>query len=473
MAKNLSLDEIRGILESGDLDQLVGVIENYQVECKKAPYHLVEESHKREFAKDVSGLANASGGLILLGAETIKDPTHSGDEISTIHLFRQERVDQGRYMDVLQSWVYPTLKNVVIKWFKSINDPQEGIVAIDVPLQPETQRPFLITKTAEVNSKSGKVKMSEVLFGYAERRRDETPPTSVQEIQARLKDGLHFSSLNEQLESIQETLQSLQISRQSFPTSSPYDLLDERIGLVLSELELGESAPTYILAAAPKETVEIPGLFASKDTEIVRILQRVHALRPSGFNIDTRGRAARIVGGNRRRSLEPKDATLNLWRGGMLIFAEDAVRSVCWQPVKKIGTPLRINQLAMIETVFLFAEMSRLVFKDTCPQPSEILYRLEFRNITVSGTPCGLVPGVPGDDNWRFGHDIHRAPDSKVRADVRWPSSTIDAGRVAYRLACSVYEQFGMEHDMVPYTEKAGSDFVISPAEIKRLHNRS
>lgn len=256
-----------------------------------------------------------------------------------------------------------------------------------------------------------------------------------------------------------------------FPEPTTTELLDQRIGLVLSELDVGPNQPTFILASASSKRVEIQNLFTTRDAEIVRLLESPPTLRPSGYGLDTGGRAARIVeGGNRRRSLEPKYKTLNLWRDGTLIFASDAVDfPICWRPFPREDVPLRINQLALIESTFLFSEMSKQIQREANPEPSEILYRLELRNITVNGVNCGLVPGIVGDDNWKFGHDIHRAPYSTVQATVRW-SGEVDAGRVSYRIICSVYEKFGMEHDKIPYREKAGRDFVISPQEIRRFH---
>ena len=473
--KKLDFDQLGDLLRKGDFLQLVGSIEDEGLECKKTPYRLDDDSQKRELAKDVSGFANGVGGIILLGVETYKNPTHSGDEIKLIHPFPQTHVDASRYNEVLLRWVYPTIRNFEICWFASIQNPNEGIVAITVPQQPSTQRPFLITRTIEPGTKGNRDKVGEVLFGYAERRRDETRPMSVEELQARLKDGLHFDSLARRLESIEETLGKLRSELSSPLLSEPTttELLDQRIGLALSELDAGSNQPTFILAFTPSQRVEIQNLFATRDAEIVRLLESPPKLRPSGFDLDTGGYAARIVeGGNRRRSLAPKYKTLNLWRDGTLIFAADALDfPICFRPDPQEGVPLRINQLALIESTFLFSEVSKQVLKEASPEPSEILYRLELRNITVDGVNCGLVPGVVGDNNWIFGRDIHRAQGSTVKATTRW-NGEVDVGRVSYQIICSVYEQFGLEHDKVPYREKAGDDFVISPDEMRRLHAR-
>jgi len=477
VAKDLTLELVKRILERGVFPQLIGGLENYKIECKRSTYNLAQLSQKRELAKDVSGFANAEGGIILLGVETRKSLAHPHDEIKAVHGFPQDLLKASQFHNVLRTWIYPSLGNVEIKWFQSKQNISEGIGVIEIPEQSRAKRPFLITKTIEP-SQGGKIeKITEILFGLVERRRDETIPTSVQELHSQIRDGRNFSFINEQLELIKETLQTLQLGKvpESEPQSAIQELLDGRIGLVLSELDLGEKEPTFVLVAKPLTPVEFPDLFSSRDSTIVHLLEKPPTIRSSGFDLDVGGNAARIVeGGKRRRSLESKYKTLNLWRDGTLIFAADATDFVCWRPFDQNNVPLRIHQLALIESTFLFSELSKLVFNEALPKPGKVRYRLELKNITVNGVPCGLVPGIPGDYNWKFGRNIHRASGSQIRAEIDWNSPDIDSGALSYRLICSVYEQFGMEHDKIPYTEegKAGSgiNFVVSPSEIRRLH---
>lgn len=265
---------------------------------------------------------------------------------------------------------------------------------------------------------------------------------------------------------------------QPAPLSSQLDVveaLDQRVGLVVGELDLGPTHPTYILAAIPSHKVQIQSLFTSKDAAVVKLLENPPQIRPSGFDLDVGGRAARIVpGGNRRRALEVKYKALNLWEDGTLIFSADAQDFVCWRPIHEEGVPLRIQPLALIETVLLFCQLSKDIFDQANPKPGDVSYEvhyvLELRNTRVGEVNCGLIPGPVGSVAWKFGINIHRATESKLRVNILWQSKDIDPGRIAYRLLASLYEQFGTDHDAIPYREKAGSDFIISAEEIRRLH---
>ena len=147
MTKNLTVEQIKAILDSGNFDELITAVEDEQIECKAAPYQLNEAHQKQELAKDVSGLANANGGVILIGVRTERNSTHFGDEINEIRPFPRNLVDPNQYQDIIRSWIYPALQQVDIRWFPSAVNQEEGIVAIIIPDQIMTWRPFLISSS--------------------------------------------------------------------------------------------------------------------------------------------------------------------------------------------------------------------------------------------------------------------------------------------------------------------------------------
>lgn len=87
MPKQLDTSQIVTILKSGDFDELVGTVEDDHFECKAEPYRIEDEHQKFELAKDVSALANAQGGIILIGVQTERDSTRATDVISKVRPF--------------------------------------------------------------------------------------------------------------------------------------------------------------------------------------------------------------------------------------------------------------------------------------------------------------------------------------------------------------------------------------------------
>ena len=138
------------------------------------------------------------------------------------------------------------------------------------------------------------------------------------------------------------------------------EVLRERIEQSLKEVGL-QNQPVFILAATPTHPVEIPALFTSKDTEVVRLLEYPPQLRRYGFDLNT-GARARIVRGQLRRSVDPEDKLLELWFDGTLIFiARGDGNFLSWGKHTRSGDPLRLNQLALIESTVSFSELSKQV----------------------------------------------------------------------------------------------------------------
>jgi len=115
MAKLLSPEEVTTILQSGDFNALLRAMEDHQLECKNSPYRLDEESEKFELAKDVSAMANVSGGVVLIGVRTRKDATLSADVVCSVSPFEESQTNIKQYLDVLREWCYPPLNTVDIR----------------------------------------------------------------------------------------------------------------------------------------------------------------------------------------------------------------------------------------------------------------------------------------------------------------------------------------------------------------------
>ena len=73
---------------TGNFDALIGVVEDQHFEAKGArPYELKTKAGRHKLAKDVSAFANASGGLLLIGAKVSRDKDTTIDRIRGLELF--------------------------------------------------------------------------------------------------------------------------------------------------------------------------------------------------------------------------------------------------------------------------------------------------------------------------------------------------------------------------------------------------
>jgi len=138
--------EVLGILASGEFHQFVGVPEGLEVEFKSEPYRLEQDSQRFELAKDVSAFANASGGVIVIGAQTERDDEVSVDVVKKLRLLAQKAVNDQQYEAIVGDRVYPRLRELHVRYYASAGDGKRGLVAIDVPPQEDVDRYFLIQR---------------------------------------------------------------------------------------------------------------------------------------------------------------------------------------------------------------------------------------------------------------------------------------------------------------------------------------
>lgn len=126
--------------------------------CKGSSIHTRNRKQKEEFAKDVSALANAAGGPILIGFDTERHPTTAAEQISKVCLFPLDMATPDRYLKILRPPVHPPLQ-VKVLHFESSDEKGKGVAAIVVT--PSGDRPHLVGQVLDENDRS-----LGVYFGY-------------------------------------------------------------------------------------------------------------------------------------------------------------------------------------------------------------------------------------------------------------------------------------------------------------------
>lgn len=107
---------------------LLGQSETSWLDVKSQPWDLDSAAGKAELAKDVSALANAEGGVILIPARTVLE---SGREvIRTVRDLPAGRVNLTQIRDVLASRVFPPLPDLVTEIVPTAEDRCRLVVAV-------------------------------------------------------------------------------------------------------------------------------------------------------------------------------------------------------------------------------------------------------------------------------------------------------------------------------------------------------
>lgn len=456
MPKTISLNEAEVLLGSGKLDDLVGVVEDVHVECKGAPYQLTKEVDRMELAKDVSALANAKGGIILLGCRTEKVPTISGDVVAEIRPFSRDLVNPQDYLNVIKDWVYPGLE-VEIDWFPMALDDTRGIIAMIVRERTTENRPFVVTKILD---QSGK--LPGTMLGYFERRRDTVPSTSVQELRDRLKDGIRFSAIDRRLENIEEMLSALKSKPTLIQPSLDPKALQKRIDTARLAVGLN-GTPNYVLAAVPAPPTEIPSLFLS-NSEVLQLLKTPPEIRQSGFDLDAGG-TPEIVGAALRRSLIPGYKLLEFWQDGTLIFiARGDTDFLSWGNPSPSGR-LTINSWVLVESALLFAQLLIKLMAHAVPTPAGALLHLILGNMTVNQLPCRLSRYAEKPNHY-YDTPGKEAPEESVSVAAQCELGSAQSGIMAYLLLGKLYVTFGFDADKVPLVDYGVTPPAVNPCFI-------
>jgi len=191
----LTVEAIVGLLKGGHASALTGSPETQLLEAKVA-IRLETDREKLELSKDVSALANAaSGGVLVVGLET---QTRKGRDIiwSVRPIADTGQVRQVRA--VLHRHIYPPIQGLRVAMVPAGSrfGTDEHLLMIVVPAQPKELTPFIVAGVAIDGNVLGNY------VGVFERREDDVTALTAPSIQAGLAAG--FALLRGESASVQK-----------------------------------------------------------------------------------------------------------------------------------------------------------------------------------------------------------------------------------------------------------------------------
>lgn len=481
----MKVEKALKILSSSDFDSFIGEIEDPYFEVKGAPYHLSDVQQKQELAKDVCGFANSQGGVIIIGLETSINPEHPGEEVTRVRPFQEDLLNVKQYRDTLNSWVYPPISDLDVKWYPLKEDALRGIAAVIIPKQDNKFFPFLITRHIEDNGK-----INEIVFGFSQRRLDEVHHHSVQRLHHLIQQGLSNEGLSQRLETIENILMPQTVGIE-LPVSKGFEKVDKlengikvtdimsaeekrkevisyRMKQALIDAEL-ESKPVLVLYTMPVINTVVPDLFASRDSQVVSVLRNPPGLRVHGFDLQT-DQEPKIIKGQLRRSFIPGYKLLEFWRDGVLIFTAIGDNDfLCWGKRRRISESLRINPIALIEATYLFCETARQLYFHTEPKNPRFRIGISLRNVIFDDTFCALSPREVGTIGWGFGNNLQRPPEENFSFDILWKDGESRPDRLSFLLVREIYSWYGFEYENIPYRKDVEGTTVIDVDTLKKI----
>jgi hypothetical protein len=135
-----SVDTVQLALRLGRPETLLGTAESSWLEVKSGDYYrLASAAEKIKLAMDVARLANANGGLLVLGLRT--SSADGLDVITRVTPLPMPPRSVGSYRSSIDAHVYPLIRGLDVS---SVRYEPGELLVISVPNQSEDNKPFLV-----------------------------------------------------------------------------------------------------------------------------------------------------------------------------------------------------------------------------------------------------------------------------------------------------------------------------------------
>ncbi len=458
----LTIEKLENIAATSEFDLLLGEVENNYFDCKSQPYQLNQsDTAKRELAKDVSSFANAGGGFIFIGIKTKPSATQFGDEVEEIRPFEPILVDPDQYHKIVQSWIYPQLEGLNIKWLCVNGNKDKGILVIKIPPQKDSLKPFLITKTLDAN------KQVEIVFGYAQRKRDTSPCLSFVDLQRAICSGFNYENrLIDRLDNLEAMLKPLVNNSQSSNQQEDIaNAVEQRVEWALEHKKMKEKR-AIVLTAYPTRVCELKTIFNSTDTSIRRKLERPPVLRYGGWSLETLDQS-KIMRGESIRVANGDCKVIDLYRDATLIFgglADENFLAHAGQDQPKI------HSMAIVELVYSFVYFYKLVLEDCKEMPDGFSIRIVLRNMHLSGIKTFLMPYTSNNAAQLLGvlGNKMEAPDDAWKKVILFKTENYNPAFIAFEVLREIYLWFGLEQEKIPYVKNEEGVWMVNADEIAK-----
>jgi hypothetical protein len=495
--------DVIAILESGSFDGLIGVVEDGHVDFKSQPYKLDTEIGKFELAKDVAAFANGrDAGVIVIGVAT-EVPTVAGadtdtragspfERAATVSPMPRTLLDEKQYRDVIRERCFPVPAGFSVTVYVPTNDPERCLLAVHVPAQADTDRPYLVQRPIEPDGS----KLQGWLVGIPRRSLDDTEQARPGELHELLARGRNLAARLEEVAVMvahrqEQPLVSEMAGDEEVATAADGPVADQPADVnpfgLKSLLRRADAAtagfssvpngaggrltaPSLTLFARPRETVGVPSLFRGPEDGVRAALENPPFTREEGWNLRTLDRAE-IVNGDHLRLTNGDRKAIELYEDGAFIAIgrfDGFLARDTWSPDPEGPKFYKINSLALIEYIhdFVLAFAALVPFME--PKPTNAAFGVKI----IGGTnwpnaKLFLPPYGIGTYGWEM--PMQASPPDKD--EYEWWTvlplrDPVAVQEIALRLVERVYAYFKRQFEEIPYLNEARD--AVDPESFKK-----
>ena len=431
----ISQTELGEALGTNNFEIILDTPESNWIDFKSEPYESQPPASGRlspygqsELCKDVAAFANSSGGCIVIGYRTTRDPTQGIETAISFSFIANDLVSISSYRSAIKSGIYPLIREPNIRWYNP-SDSESGILLIEIPAQSNDLKPYMLRRVVD-----GDVKFEGV--SIPTRNGDATDWHTPEKIHADILAGR-----------ISPIYTNPVASTLSFET--PANILEDVEGQ-----KNWISSPIFWLQAYPSRSFSHIQQFFGADG-LANKLQNFPSLRTNGFNLRVFGLPEYAEGNMIYGSRD--DAYLRLESTG--IFTLGIVASphvIGWglrhDPSLEFAAPVVVNGTVVVEETvefcrFVHSELSNAI------ENTEWTYRLTCERFRTNDIRIGS--GAPRlYMHLALSTSYRSSSDSWVR-EVRMGQSV---ARDSMDIMTNFYSLFNLGADSIPHTKGDGID---------------
>jgi hypothetical protein len=410
-------EEVLAALAEEKPSRLIGTRESAQIDFKKQPYQLTTDKGKWELAKDVAGLANLTGGVLVIGVRAEKTEGNFREVATELRPVTVAELNREKYHSVIRDQVRPAV-DFEVEYFPDPDQAGKGYMTIYVKPLPEAERYALVRRMV---TDDGQQVDS---MGVPVRDSDQTRWLSADEVYRLLRDGQRANSpprAEIRAHSIDETLN-----------------WDEAVDRLVELKDWDD--PLLIWQSMPLTSADLLPRMWGKES-ISQTLTNPPSLRPNGFNWDFFTEVTQFDGG-----ALASDGRRAIWvapNGTVTAAAIVSDEMLTWAMHNRPGQPQRLNVIAVVE---LTLEYFRLVDEHII-LGEEVDYRHSIATRKFAGSPPVVLPeGLPNFVSSFSERSVSQ--DTRYKYDEAIPA---DAERDAYEALWRLYASFQLGPERVPF----------------------
>ena len=439
--RHLSLKELEAMCRRGcEGKDFIGVVEENYVDFKSKPY-LDDEESKIELVKDVTAIANAGGGLIIIGPKTEKRDKEKRDWVKSINPVAEELIRMDSWTDVLCKGdrVVPRFSASLVN--SGFCGAGKELFWLRIKATPALDRPFVITKDWWGKTQDGR-RIKGAIFGcYTRDGAENVDLFSAETIQRYIAAGMRKGGSDTQEQLVQDVLGELRelrsvvanIPRPQVPQEN--DSLEDFLGIAEERIDLSKGY-TY-LYAVPHKPGDIQD-FWDKDKNAYKLIDEPPSLRSGGWDLRTAFSEHPIAARNWWETMNGDRKYIALSRSGELFSASSVSEFLDWgidryqQQVPAGNNTILLNSFALTEYVDTFChamEVLKGILGDSTG------YRMIFGVKPPKGSVYSLLR--PIEVGMFFRDVVGRSDGGQIRIEV--PVEESIPQEVAGRLMIEIY----------------------------------